>query len=149
VQRNSNTGLKESHQLHGNENTPCASVRGHSSNIFNLCCSFSKPCLPDIYPNYFLIHTLFSPIHLFILFFHPSIRTLCSSIRGPSCFLAVQGASRPLNAKGGRVQGSSTHTYTHTHTHSQGASRTLNAKEVVCRGAALQCAMLSPVFKVK
>jgi len=31
----------------------------------------------------------------------------------------------------------------------KGASRTLNAKEVVCRGAALQCAMLSPVFKVR
>jgi heat shock 70kDa protein 4 len=28
-------------------------------------------------------------------------------------------------------------------------SRTLNAKEVVSRGAALQCAMLSPVFKVR
>ncbi len=27
-------------------------------------------------------------------------------------------------------------------------SRTLNAKECVSRGAALQCAMLSPVFKV-
>eukprot|EP00983_Pelagomonas_calceolata_P044339 1139260-Pelagomonas_calceolata.AAC.3 len=31
----------------------------------------------------------------------------------------------------------------------KGASRTLNAKEVVCRGAALQCAMLSPVFKAR
>lgn len=29
-----------------------------------------------------------------------------------------------------------------------GPSRTLNSKECVSRGAALQCAMLSPVFKV-
>ncbi len=28
-------------------------------------------------------------------------------------------------------------------------SRTMNAKECVCRGAALQCAMLSPTFKVR
>jgi heat shock protein 4 len=28
-------------------------------------------------------------------------------------------------------------------------SRTLNAKEVVCRGAALQCAMISPLIKVR
>ena len=30
----------------------------------------------------------------------------------------------------------------------QAPSRTLNAKEVVSRGCALACAMLSPVFKV-
>lgn len=28
-------------------------------------------------------------------------------------------------------------------------SRTLNAKEVVSRGAALQCAMISPLIKVR
>jgi heat shock protein 4 len=31
----------------------------------------------------------------------------------------------------------------------QPPSRTLNAKEVVSRGCALACAMLSPVFKVR
>lgn len=31
----------------------------------------------------------------------------------------------------------------------QAPSRTLNAKEVVSRGCALQCAMLSPTFKVR